>query len=299
MSISGLVTNIKRFAVHDGEGIRTTVFLKGCPLSCLWCHNPESISARPQLAYYAKKCKLCGECERVCPIEAHKIADDFHTFSRGNCLACGKCAENCRFDALQLEGRRMSVNNIMQSVLEDIDYYNTSGGGLTISGGEPTMQPEFTLALLKTAKSVRINTALDTCGYTSRDIFEEMLPYVDTFLYDIKHISPSEHTRLTGRSNERIVENLRFLSASGAQIEIRIPIIPGCNDDESTLRSMAELLSEVNVAKVKLLPYHSYAGSKYNALGLPIRLDDTLRPSAEHMEWCKKIFCIYGIGAII
>ncbi len=193
----------------------------------------------------------------------------------------------------------MSVDEVMKTVLEDVVFYETSGGGLTISGGEPTMQPEFTLALLKSAKSAGINTALDTCGYTSREIFEKMLPYVDTFLYDIKHISPVEHTRLTGHSNARIIENLRFLSASGARIEIRIPIIPSCNDDEPTLRGMAELLSEVNVAKVKLLPYHSYAGSKYNALGLPIRLADTPRPNAEHMEWCAEFFQIYGICAII
>ena len=245
-STTGIVTDFKRFAVHDGDGIRTTVFLKGCPLRCVWCHNPESISPKPELAFYAEKCTGCGECMRVCPNGAHifEAADTpdsyIHKLDRTKCAACGKCAEVCVSGALKLCGRRMSVDEVMKIVAEDRIFYETSGGGMTLSGGEPTLQPEFALALLRAAKADGISTALDTCGFAKREVYESLLPYTDIFLYDIKHITDEGHIRCTGRSNRLILENLRFLSDAGAKIEIRIPLVPGYNDDAETLDGIGQ-----------------------------------------------------------
>ncbi len=304
-STTGIVTDFKRFAVHDGDGIRTTVFLKGCPLKCVWCHNPESISPKPELAFYSEKCTGCGECMRVCPNGAHifeagDTPDSYiHKLDRTKCAACGKCAEVCPSDALKLCGRRMSVDEVMKIVAEDRIFYETSNGGMTLSGGEPTLQPEFALALLRAAKEDGISTALDTCGYTKREVYESLLPYTDIFLYDIKHITDEGHIRCTGRSNRLILDNLRFLSDAGAKIEIRIPLVPGYNDDAETLDGIGQLLSTVNITKAKLLPYHSYARSKYLSLGIPDTLPDVERPSSERLEAAAKLLRGYGANVDI
>lgn len=304
-STTGIVTDFKRFAVHDGDGIRTTVFLKGCPLKCVWCHNPESISPKPELAFYTEKCTGCGECARICPMDAHifeagDTPDSYkHRLDRTKCAACGKCAEVCVSGALKLCGRRMSVDEVMKVVDEDRIFYETSNGGMTLSGGEPTLQPEFTLALLRAAKEDGISTALDTCGYTKREVYESLLPYTDIFLYDIKHITDEGHIRCTGRANRLILDNLRFLSDAGAKIEIRIPLVPGYNDDAETLDGIGQLLSTVNITKAKLLPYHSYARSKYLSLGIPDTLPDVERPNSEKLEAAAKLLRGYGANVVI
>ncbi len=295
---SGIVTDFKRFAVHDGDGIRTTVFLKGCPLKCVWCHNPESISAKPQLSFFRSKCTLCGECVKICPSGAHSIVDGVHTLDREKCVICGKCAEVCLAAALKPEGREMTVAEVIRVVAEDKLFYATGNGGMTLSGGEPTMQPGFTLALLKAAKSEGINTALDTCGFTTREIYADLLPYVDTFLFDVKHITEEGHLRCTAQPNGRILENLKFLSDSGARIEIRTPLVPGYNDDEATLRGIGELLSSVKITRMKLLPYHSYARSKYDALDLDDTMPDVERPSNESLESAAELLRSYGITVV-
>lgn len=295
---SGTVTDIKRFAVHDGDGIRTTVFLKGCPLKCVWCHNPESISPKHQLSFYSGKCMLCGECVKVCPNGAHRIENGIHTLDRTKCTVCGKCAEYCLSSALKREGIEMTVDEVIKTVLEDKMFYETSGGGMTISGGEPTMQAGFTLSLLKAAKAESLNTALDTCGFASKEIYAELLPYVDTFLYDIKHITAEGHLKCTGQRNERIIDNLRFLSDAGTVIEIRTPLVPTYNDDEATLRGIGELLSVVKITKLKLLPYHSYAKSKYDALGMTNTLPEVEMPDKEYMLYCADILRGFGINVI-
>ncbi len=212
----GIVMDIKRFAVHDGDGIRTTVFLKGCPLRCRWCHNPEGLSLDPVLAFYNEKCVLCGECVKACPTGAHSIdtATGKHTINREKCVTCGKCADACLSDALKLCGKKMSVDEVLKIVLEDKIFYDTSGGGMTLSGGEPTTQPSFALALLQAAKKENLATALDTCGFAKREIYEALLPFVDKFLFDVKHITREGHIRCTGVPNDLIIENLRFLSDS-------------------------------------------------------------------------------------
>lgn len=280
--ISGIVTDFKRFAVHDGDGIRTTVFLKGCPLRCVWCHNPESLSMKPELAFYRDKCTACGECAKVCPMGAHSISDGQHILDRNACTACGKCEQVCPVRALKLYGRRMRVSEVIRTVAEDKLFYETSGGGMTLSGGEPTLQPEFSLNLLKTAKECGINTALDTCGFAPRETYAAVLPYTDTFLFDVKHCSDEGYLHCTGKPGKLIFDNLHYLSDSGAQIEIRIPLVPGYNDDEATLHGIGRLLSEIKTTRVRLLPYHSYARSKYAALDL----HDTL-PCADSPDQTK------------
>ena len=296
---SGIVTDFKKFAVHDGDGIRTTVFLKGCPLSCVWCHNPESISGRPQLAFYSEKCVFCGECVRVCENGAQAIIPDadkktpIRLIGREKCIVCGECAKVCGNGALRIYGREMNVDEVMKVVREDRLFYESSGGGMTISGGEPTFQAGFTLSLLKAAKAEGINTALDTCGYAPREVYESLLPYVDKFLYDIKHISPEGHKRATGRDNRLIIENLRYLSDSGAKLEIRMPLVPSYNDDNETITGIGKLLSGIRITKLKLLPYHSYARSKYDALGIVSTLPDVEPPEKSKLESAAEILRRY------
>ncbi len=295
--MKGIVTDFKRFAIHDGDGIRTTVFLKGCPLRCVWCHNPESIAPRPQLAFYAEKCVGCGACVRACPQVAHKLENGVHTLDRNSCVSCGMCAEVCYAGALHLYGKEMTVEEVIRIVAEDKIFY-TNGGGMTLSGGEPTRQRDFALALLLAAKGEGINTALDTCGMTAWETFAAMLPYVDTFLYDVKHITEAGHLRCTGRSNWKILDNLRRLSGAGARVEIRMPLFPGHNDDTETLHGVGALLSGVRITKMRLLPYNDCAHSKYASLSLPDTMPKVPLPDRSHVESCAEILRGYGIKVI-
>ena len=294
--MTGIVCDIKRFAVHDGDGIRTTVFLQGCPLSCIWCHNPECIPRQIKLLYYHEKCANCGDCVKGCPTGAHKVSADGHTIRRDACIHCGKCTEACTFDALRLSGHWMEAEAVIETVLEDKAFYETSGGGMTISGGEPTMQAEFTLELLRLAKAAGLNTAIDTCGLAPWETYEAMLSYVDAFLFDVKHMDSDAHKRLTGAPNERILANLRALAKAGARIDIRIPLVPGANDDTATLHGIGTLLAEIRPHKIKLLPYHDYARSKYAALGIPDTMPQTEPPTAAHMEACADIQRGFGLA---
>lgn len=271
----GIIFDVKRFAVHDGDGIRTTVFLKGCPLKCVWCHNPEGISGRPQLAFYENKCIGCGECVSECDQKAHYIVGIKHLFIPEKCAACGSCVDACLGDALKLYGKRVTAEEILPTLLEDRDFYASSGGGVTLSGGECLLQPEFCEELLKLLKESKIHTAVDTCGFVSRAAIDRVLPYTDLFLYDIKAIDEEVHIRCTGQSNQVILENLRYIDEAGKKIEIRIPYVPEYNDTQ--IEKIADFIAELkNITRVKVLPYHNYAGSKYRALQmentLPVRL---------------------------
>lgn len=277
-----LICDIKRFAVHDGDGIRTTVFFKGCPLKCVWCHNPESIGFEPQLAYYRDKCIGCGECVSVCPSGAHTITGNRHHFLRDLCVSCGNCENACLGEALKFYGREMSVEALLPLLLEDRDFYETSGGGVTLSGGECLCQADFCAELLKQLKAKGIHTAVDTCGFVPRENIDLVLPYTDQFLYDIKAMDESVHIRCSGRSNRRILENLRYIDSMGKQIEIRIPFVPEYNAGE--IGSIREFLKGFqHIAGVKVLPYHNYAGSKYAALDMPNTLPAVL-PTAEALQ---------------
>lgn len=286
--MNGTIFDIKRFAVHDGSGIRTTVFLKGCPLKCLWCHNPESLSFKPQLAYYEEKCLHCGSCADVCPTGAHVTAETGHVFHREKCTACGKCTDACPAEALHLFGKTVTPQELLPTLLEDKQFYVNSNGGVTLSGGECLMQPEFCAELLQLLKAEGIHTAVDTCGFVPRSNIEKVLPYTDIFLFDIKAIDPQVHKNCTGRSNEPILENLRYIDHMGKAIEVRIPYVPGHNDDQ--IEKIAAFVKTLqNVTAVKVLAYHNYAGSKYDALGMENTLPESV-PSPEAVTAAQESF---------
>ena len=269
------IFEIKRFAVHDGDGIRTTVFFKGCSLKCVWCHNPEGIGFAPQIAFWENKCVLCGDCVKICPREVHKIADGVHVSDREKCSACGRCEEECVVGALKLYGRDMTVEELMPVISEDKDFYENSGGGITLSGGECLCQADFCKELLRKLKENNIHIAVDTCGFVPRDAIDKVMPYTDIFLYDLKAFDEAVHIKCTGQSNKLILENLKHIDECGKKLEIRIPYVPGFND--SQIPKIADFLSKLqNITKVRILPYHNYAGSKYMALDLENTLTDTL-----------------------
>lgn len=281
--MKGYIFEIKHFAVHDGPGIRTTVFFKGCPLRCVWCHNPESISRKQQIAYIEHKCRNCGSCAVVCPNGAQFMdSSRSHRFERGKCMSCGQCTEICSQKGLILYGREVSVNEVLEELLEDRDFYESSGGGVTLSGGECLLQADFCAEILKQLHEQGIHTAVDTCGAVGESEIRKVLPYTDLFLYDIKALDETVHKRCTGHSNRRILENLVLLSRSGKEIEIRIPFVPEWNSDQ--ISKIGEfLLEQRHISGVRLLPYHNYAGTKYKSLDMENTLPAVL-PSEEDLR---------------
>ena len=285
------IVEIKRFAVHDGDGIRTTVFFKGCPLKCLWCHNPETLSQKWQLAFYSHKCVMCGKCAEVCA--CHAFSENIHRIDRTKCTTCGKCVNVCPQSALEIFGTEMSTDEICTILLKDKDFYAESGGGITLSGGECLLQSGACCKILKRMKQNGINTAVDTCGFVPRTAIDKVMPYTDTFLYDIKAIDEDVHIKCTGQSNKIILDNLVYLDSCGAKSEIRIPYISKYNDEQ--IPKIAEFLSTLkNVVRVRVLPYHNYAESKYNALNIKNTLPMIL-PTKEEMEKTKTILSSYGL----
>ncbi len=282
---TGLVFDIKRYAVHDGPGLRTAVFLKGCSLSCQWCHNPESINPRPEVVTFPQRCIGCGACFEVCPNQAHqKGQHGEHLLLRERCTACGACTEACYAEALVMAGRKMSVEEVVQVLQEDRPYYELSGGGITLSGGEPFVQPGFTRELLRACQEAGLHTAVDTSGHISWAIIEEALSYTDLVLYDLKHMDPAEHCKYTGATNDLALENLEKLSRTNVPIEIRIPVVPGVNDDPNLVVDMARFIDSLgNIVAVRLLAYHSLAGSKYASIGRPNRMPQVESPSRGHL----------------
>ncbi len=268
--LSAVVTNIQRYCVDDGEGIRTTVFLKGCPLRCVWCHNPETYSAIPQLMHRKEKCTACGRCVTVCPERARTVFPDGAVTDREKCTVCGKCAEVCPACACEVCGKEMTVSEVIAIAARDKIFYETSGGGLTVSGGECSMHPEFTLALISAAKERGIGAAVETCGYGKSEFFLEALRLGVSFLYDIKEMDPEKHKRLCGVSNGLILSNLEMLMGAGADITIRIPLIPGVNDSDEEISAIAEFL-KVNRLKYRtaqIMPYHPLGTGKAASLGI-------------------------------
>ncbi len=261
------VFNIQRFCIHDGPGIRTVVFLKGCPLSCKWCHNPESQSFKTELSYNSSMCINCGKCVDVCKNGCHSMKNKAHFFDRTNCNLCGNCVDAC-VGALELFGRKMNVVQVMETVLKDIKFYEKSGGGLTVSGGEPMAFPDFTYELLKTAKEHNIHTCIETSGFCSFTDVEKIAKYTDIFLYDYKVSDPHTHKKMTGVSNEVIIENLRKLDKLSPKIVLRCPIIPGVNDNDVHITSIAELVNSLqNIIEINILPYHTFGNDKHDLFG--------------------------------
>ena len=292
MEATGRIFARKRFAVHDGPGIRTTVFFKGCPLRCRWCHNPEGLSAAPQLAFYASKCLHCGECIPACPSGAREMNEDGPRTIPGRCTACGMCANVCPGQALTLYGREVTVQELLPQLCEDRLFYAHSGGGITLSGGECLLQAPFCRALLAQCKTQGLHTAVDTCGAVPWDAFAAVLPYTDLFLYDIKAVDDDVHLACTGQKAGPILRNLRRLTESGARVEIRYPYVPGCNDGQ-TKKIAAFVATLPEPPPVRVLPYHDYARSKYRALGLTEALPPTL-PTSQDVQQVEALFATKG-----
>lgn len=270
----GIVFDIKRFSVKDGPGIRTSVFLKGCPLRCVWCHNPESQRMAPELCFTPEKCIGCGRCLALCPQHCHHMENGAHLFERKSCIRCGRCAAGCPAGALETAGRETDVAGVMAEVLQDLIFYRKSGGGLTLTGGEPMAQFKFTRELLAAAKAEGVSTALDTCGYAPWLEYRELLPLVDLFLYDFKAADPERHRELTGRDNALIFENLRKLDGAGAAIVLRCPLVPGVNDDERHLAAIAEWAEALSgIREITLEPYHPLGVEKAARFGTRSRFN--------------------------
>ena len=297
MKINAVICDIKHFSVQDGPGIRTTVFFKGCPLHCLWCHNPESIAPKPELGIFHDKCKLCGNCALVC--SCHKIINGTHEFDRKNCTACGKCSEICLYGALELYGREISLEDAVNAVLEDRDFYEESGGGVTVSGGEPLLQVDFNVEFLSALKKENINTAVDTCGQIPWSSFEKIIPFADMFLFDFKHVDSAKHKELTGCGNELITNNLIKLSESGKAIEIRMPLIPSLNCSDEDIHAAGAFLKDIrNIKVLKLLSYHAFASSKYKAIDRNNTLVDIKSPDSKFLEGLAEILRDYDLNVI-
>jgi glycyl-radical enzyme activating protein len=294
--IVGCVFNIERFAIRDGPGIRTTVFLKGCPLRCLWCANPESMSPAPQLFYLENLCTRCYRCIEACPNKATtKTLDGAIKIDRSVCKACGKCVEACPNKAREISGKLMTVDEVLEEVKRDTLFYQNSGGGVTFSGGEPTHQPEFLWHLLKASQESGIHTALDTSGFVKPEILKKILEHTDLVLYDIKHMDPAKHKDLTGVDNRLILENAKMIAAMGKPMIIRVPLIPGHNDSPENIKALAEFMLSLGLKRVDLLPYHSLGKIKYYRLGMEYKLSDLKPHQGDEVAKIKADLESYGL----
>lgn len=297
----GLVFHVIHGSFVDGYGIRTTVFLKGCPLRCIWCCNPEGQSGRPEIKFTSALCDGCGKCLRVCPEGAICPASGNGSgrvaVNRKLCTGCGKCAEVCSRGALDIFGRYYTVDELFALVKKDEQFYRRSGGGVTLGGGEATFQPSFTRRFIKKCRENYIHVALDTCGYTTTDEGMKALEEADLLLFDLKGMDSGEHLKNTGVPNEPVLNNLRRLSAMGKAIIVRIPVIPGYTDTRGNLRAAAEFLAGLkSVERVDLLAYHEYGKAKYEQLGKEYRLKNVQNISSERMEEIKALFESYGLN---
>ena len=289
--MKGTIFNIQKFSVNDGPGIRTTVFMKGCPLRCLWCHNPESNSVKQELFYDPRKCISCRACMAVCDNGCHIFDEAEHTFIREGCTACGKCASVCMAGALEAVGDEKTVEEVIAEVMKDEVFYENSGGGMTLSGGEPMMQFDFTYELLKAAKEKGLHTCIETCGYAKEEQYRKIADLVDIFLFDYKETDPVKHKEYTGSDNRLIINNLKMLDDMGCNIILRCPIIPTLNDRDDHLSGIADMANILkNVLEINIEPYHPLGSGKSDMLGKEYALKELTFPEeATVQEWIDKI----------
>ena len=288
--MSPILFNIQHFSLHDGPGIRTVLFFKGCPLNCIWCHNPEGKSAQKVLSFLSERCVLCGKCASVCPQEVHSFQKDKHIFNRQNCIHCGKCIEVCNYDALEMFGREYTIEEILHDVEKDKAYYGDNGG-VTISGGEPFMQFEALIELLKVLKEKGYHICIETSGYTSSEIICEAAKYTDLFLYDYKESDNERHIKYTGVKQDRILNNLDVLDDVNAKVILRCPIIPSVNDYNEHFEKIAQTANQhTSIQSVELMPYHPLGISKSVNIGEEyVYKNDQFADVSLVEKYCKKI----------
>ncbi|MDP6452272.1 MAG: glycyl-radical enzyme activating protein [SAR202 cluster bacterium] len=287
LSVQGLLLDIDKFATHDGPGIRTSVFLKGCPLTCQWCHSPESRSVLPEILYQGERCTGCWLCLDVCPEDAlsRGKSDDkpIALFDREKCTTCALCVDVCYPGALRMAGRTVTVGEVAAEVEKDAPFFQSSGGGLTLSGGEPARQARFSYNLLLSCQERGIHTALETTGYAQWEVMSQLAGVTDLFLYDVKLVDSEDHRRHTGVPNDPILDNLRKLAASDNEIHVRVPCIPGINDGEEQIQSIARFIAPLGIQNMVLLPYNSAAGAKYEWIDHPFELSNAQAQSENYM----------------
>lgn len=306
--ITSRIFDIKRFALHDGPGTRVTVHLMGCPLSCLWCHNPEGISKNPMLLVRSNLCVCCGKCLDVCRNGAVTKKDGVIVTNMQVCTACGTCATMCTADAREICGVDIGVKEAANAVLADESFFYDesfidgdvhSRGGVTLSGGEPLAQPDFCMALLDLLGGKGVHRVIDTCGHISEEIILKAAERCELFLFDIKHMDTVKHRELTGAGNELILSNLKKLCKAGSLVQLRIPFIPGINTDESNLNAVAELAAGLDITGVRILPYHKMAEDKHRRFGLIFRLKNAREPSSDELRYAQDVFARKGLAAVI
>lgn len=296
--MNGIIFNIQRFSIHDGPGIRTTMFFKGCNLRCFWCHNPEAWSMHPENQFFPEKCIACGACVETCSEGAQLLKGSERIYRRDLCTACMKCSEECFSGAIIASGKEISSQDAILELERDQEYYRQSGGGVTFSGGEPMLQVDFLRELLGAARQRGLHCAVDTAGNVPWGSFEEILPYTDLFLYDVKAFDPEVHRQATGVGNQRILENLGRLAGSGKDIWIRIPVIPGINDSAEEISQIAAYLAPLDgIRWVELLPFHTLGAEKYASLGKDYRARGLVPPSKQKMAELARLIENKGLAA--
>jgi len=294
--LTGIIFNIQRFSIQDGPGIRTTVFMKGCPLRCPWCSNPESQNKFPEIAHSDSLCDKCGRCVEVCEFQAISLNDNGVKIDRETCTGCGKCIEVCTPGALKCYGKETPLEEVYQEVIRDVPFYQDSGGGVTAGGGEPLSQADFVAELFKRCQDAGINTCLDTCGYAASSALEKVLPHTNLALFDVKLMDPSAHQKVTGKSNERILRNLELVAASGVPVIVRIPVIPGINDSQENITDTARYVTNINgLGEINLFPYHRFGESKYAMLDRQYSLGELTTPQHSHIEELVNIVKSFGL----
>ena len=297
---TGTIFDIKKFAIHDGPGVRTTVFFKGCPLGCWLCHNPESQAFEPELMVRAGRCNLCGDCIEACPEDAISLNDKTVHIDRYRCDLCGACADACLPGALEVAGREVTVAEVMAEIEKDAVFYDESGGGVTFSGGEPLSQADFLLDLLAACRARGINTVLDTSGHAAPAVFQRVAEQVDLFLYDLKLIADDRHEEFTGEGNGTIRENLRWLAERGAEVVVRFPLIPGINDDPENVAALGDFVSSLPTRyPVDILPYHRLGVDKYAHLDRAHRIPELQPPSEDAIAAVAGRLKGYGLRVMV
>ena len=296
-----IITNIQGYSIHDGPGIRTVVFFKGCPLRCIWCANPENLIEKTQIGFLKNLCHNCGHCAGHCTENAIVTGVGVYRIDRAKCSNCGDCVENCYYSALVRYGKQMTSDEVYKQVRRDKMFYDSSNGGVTVSGGEPMVHPKFIYELFSALHAEGINTCIETCGFAAREAFEMVIPVTDTFYFDLKIMDSKKHRHYTGKDNKQILENARYVADSGKYVLFRQPLIPGINDFDENISQTAQFLKSLgrDGIEIQLMPYHRAGQTKYDALGLRYATADINVMTAQQLEAVKDKYISHGVKCTI